>query len=58
MRRITMSNEPTESGWKRFLDRLKQLLGKTGDGVPTTASPHDWKFGKVKAVRLRVGSQG
>ena len=50
-----MSNEPVESGWKRFLDRLKQLLGKTGNGAPTIASPHDWKFGKAKEVRLRVG---
>ena len=51
-----MSNEPVESGWKRFVDKLKQLLGKSGSGVPATASPHDWKFGRAKAVRLRVGS--
>jgi hypothetical protein len=50
-----MSNEPVESGWKRFLDKLKKFLGKTGDGAPATASPHDWKFGKARAVRLRVG---
>ncbi len=50
-----MSNEPVESGWKRFVDKLKELLGKTGNGAPA-ASPHDWKFGRAKAVRLRVGS--
>jgi hypothetical protein len=51
-----MSNEPVESGWKRFLDKLKELLGKTANGPPATASPHDWKFGKTKEVRLRVDS--
>jgi len=49
-----MSNEPVESGWKRFVDKLKQLLGKTGNDTPATASPHDWKFGRAKEVRLRV----
>jgi hypothetical protein len=26
-----------EEGWRRFLDRLKQLWGKSRDPVPTTA---------------------
>lgn len=26
-----MSNDTAESGWQRFLDRLKRLWGKPGD---------------------------
>ncbi len=28
-----MSSHAVETGWRRFLDRLKQLWGKTGQGV-------------------------
>jgi len=51
-----MSSDTVKSGWHRFLDKVKQRLGKTGDAAPATASHHDWKFGKAKVVRLRVGS--
>jgi hypothetical protein len=34
-----MSNELVETGWKRFLDRLRQLWGKSrGAGVPAAAA--------------------
>ena len=28
-----MRNNPMADGWKRFLDRLKQLWGRFGDGA-------------------------
>ena len=35
----TMSNELVETGWKRFLDRLRQLWGKSsGAGAPAAAA--------------------
>jgi len=34
-----MSNELVETGWKRFLDRLRQLWGKSrGADVPAAAA--------------------
>ena len=34
-----MSNQLAETGWKRFLDRLKQLWGKSGRAdVPAAAA--------------------
>lgn len=34
-----MSNELVETGWKRFLDRLRQLWGKSGGlGAPAAAA--------------------
>jgi hypothetical protein len=48
-----MSSDTVKSGWHRFLDKVKQRLG---NAAPAMASHHDWKFGKAKVVRLRVGS--
>lgn len=31
-RRYIMRSEAVETGWQRFLDRLKQLWGKLGQG--------------------------
>ena len=33
-----MSNDPRETGWQRFLDRLKQLWGKSHRGGFTPVS--------------------
>jgi hypothetical protein len=35
---MTMSNDPRETGWQRFLDRLKQLWGKSRRGGFTPVS--------------------
>lgn len=37
-RRHTMSSHAIETGWQRFLDRLKQLWGKLGQGGKTPAA--------------------
>jgi hypothetical protein len=51
-----MSKNAVQTGWRRFLDKLKELWGKSSNGGLATAIAHGWKFGKAKAVRLRVGS--
>ena len=33
-----MSNHVVETGWQRFLDRLKQLWGKLGQGGRPSAA--------------------
>jgi hypothetical protein len=37
-RRHIMNSHAIETGWQRFLDRLKQLWGKLGQGGKTPAA--------------------